>query len=97
MTIDDSSHTLFDAHFAVDHTDCTTIDHLSTQRYDYAARKEEVSDEPTSLQLDEFKTDIDDDKKRHSQSWLIDSPDYICYLLHLIQMKPYKIGFWNGQ
>lgn len=33
MTIDDIALTLFDAHFAVNHTDRITIDHLRTQRY----------------------------------------------------------------
>lgn len=55
MTTNDNALTLFGVHFAFDHTDWTTIDHLFTQRFDPATKQGEVSDELTSFKLKYFK------------------------------------------
>lgn len=63
MTTDDSAVTLFDAYFAVQYTNMTTIKILFSQWYDSATKQEEVLDELVLLKLNGFKGEKDDDNE----------------------------------
>lgn len=54
MTLNGSALPLFNAHFVIDEANWSQVDVLFTQRYDLPTKQEEVSDELSSLNIEDF-------------------------------------------